>query len=94
MEVRVIQGQDAYEQQKALDYKIGTWSEYVEVLAEIGWVVSGLMKTKSGQNFCHFACTEDVKIAENIQYCRDIETCASKLNVVSQSKKQQQAQKI
>ena len=49
--------------------------------------------TKS-QNVCHFASTEDVKVAENIQKWWDIETYASKINVVSQSKKEQQAQKF
>ena len=46
------------------------------------------------QNLCHFAFTENVKVAENIQTWRDIETYASKINVVSQSKKELQAQKM
>ena len=83
MEVGIIIGQDAYELQRPLDYKIGTRSELFAVLTELGWIVSGLMTGKRRQNVCHFACTEDVKVAENIQTWWDIETYASKINVVS-----------
>ena len=93
MEVGIILGQDAYELQRPLDYKIGTRSEPFAVLTELGWVVSGPMKGKRRQNICHFAFIEDVKVAENIQTW-DIETYASKINVVSQSKKELQAQKM
>ena len=92
MEVGIILGQDAYE--IPLDYKIGTRSEPFAVLTELGWVVSGPMTGKQRQNICHFAFTEDVKVTENIQSWWDIETYASKINVVSQSKKEQQAQKF
>ena len=94
MEVGIILGQDAYEIQRPLDYKIGKRSEHFAVLTELGWVVSGPMTGKKSQNVCHFASTEDVKVAENIQSWWDIETYASKINVVSQSKKEQQAQKF
>ena len=77
-----------------MDYKIGTRSEPFAVSRELGWVVSGPMTGKKSQNICHFAFTEDVKVAENIQSWWDIETYASKINVVSQSKKEQQAQKF
>ena len=46
MEVGVILGQDAYELQSPLDYKIGTQSEPFVVLTEPGWVVSGPMTGK------------------------------------------------
>ena len=52
------------------------------------------MTGKNSQNTCHFASTEDVKVAEIIQSWWDIEIYASKINVVSQSKKEQQAQKF
>ena len=52
------------------------------------------MTGKKSQIVCHFASTEDVKVAENIQSWWDIETYASKTKVVSQSKKEQQAQKF
>ena len=94
MEVGIILGQDAYEIQRPLDYRIGTRSELFAFLTELGWVVSGPMTGKKSQNVCHFACTEDVKVAKNIQSWWDIETYASKINVVSQSKKEQQAQKF
>ena len=94
MEVGIILGQDAYELQRPLDYKIGTRSEPFAVLTELGWVVSGPMTAKSRQKVCHFAFTEDVDVAENIQTWWDIETYASKINVVSQSKKELQAQKM
>ena len=94
MEVGIILGQDAYELQRPLDYKIGTRSEPFAVLTELGWVVSGPMTGKRRQNVCHFAFTEDVKVAENIQTWWDIETYASKINVASQSKKELQAQKM
>ena len=94
MEVGIILGQDAYELQRPLDYKIGTRNEPFAVLTELGWVVSGPMTYKRRQNVCHFAFTEDVKVAENIQSWWDIETYASKINVVSQSKKELQAQKM
>ena len=94
MEVGIILGQDAYEIQHPLDYKIGTRSEPFAVLTELGWVVSGPMTGKKSENVCHFAFTEDVKVAENIQSWWDRETYASKINVVSQSKKEQQAQKF
>ena len=38
MEVCIILGQDAYELQRPLDYKIGTRSEPFAVLTELGWV--------------------------------------------------------
>ena len=67
MEVSIILGQDAYELQRPLDYKIGTRSEPFAVLTELGWVVIGHMTGKRRQNVCHFAFTEDVKVA--IQTC-------------------------
>ena len=79
MEVGIIFGQDAYEIQRPLDYKIGTRS----VLTELGWVASGPMTGKKSQNVCHFASTKDVKVAESIESWWDIETYASKKNVVS-----------
>ena len=94
MEVGIILGQDAYELQRPLDYKIGTRSEPFAVLTKLGWVVSGHMTGKRTQSICHFAITEDVKVGENIQTWWDIETYASKINVVSQSKKELQAQKM
>ena len=93
MEVGIKLGQDAYEIQRSQDYKFGTRSEPFAVLTELGWVVSGPMTGKKSQNVCHFAFTEDLKVAENIQSWWDIETYASKINV-SQSKKKQQAQKF
>ena len=48
----MIQGQDAYELKKALDYRIETRREPVDVLTELGWVVSGPMTGKRGQNVC------------------------------------------
>ena len=94
MEVGIKLGQDAYEIQRPLDYKIGIQSEPFAVLTELRWVVSGPMTGKKSQNVCHFALREDVKVAENIQPWWDIETYASKINVVSQSKKEQPAQKF
>ena len=67
MEVGVTLGQDAYELQRPLDYKIGTRSEPFAVLTELGWVGSGPMTAKRGQNVCLFTFTEDVNVAENIQ---------------------------
>ena len=94
MEVGIIFGQDAYELQRPLDYKIGTRSEPFAVLTELGWVVSGPMTGKRRQKDYHFDFTEDVKVAENIQIWWDIETYASKITVVGQSKKELQAQKM
>ena len=94
MEVGIRLGQDAYEIQRPLDYNIGTRSEPFAVLTELGWVVSGPMTGKKSQSVCHFAFTEDVKVAKNIQSWWDIETYASKINVISQSKKERQAQKF
>ena len=94
MEVGIILGQDTYEIQRPLDYKIGTRSEPYAVLTELECVVSGPMTDKESQNVCHFALTEDVKVAENIQSWWDIEIYASKTNFVSQSKKEQQTQKF
>ena len=94
MEIGIILGQDACELQSALDYKIGTRSEPFAVLTDLRWVVNGPMTGKRRQNVCHFAFTEDVKVAENIQKWWDIETYASKINVVSQPKKKLQAQKM
>ena len=73
MEICIILGQDAYELQRPLDYKIGTRSEPFAVLTELGWVVSGPMTGKRRQNVRHFVFTEDVKVAENIQTWWDIE---------------------
>ena len=54
------------------------------------WTHDGQKKTKC----LSFRLHEDVKLAENIQTWWDIETYASKINVVSQSKKELQAQKM
>ena len=57
----------------------------------------GSQRTYDGQkkqNVCHFAFTEHMNVAENIQIWWDIETYASKISVVSQSKKELQAQKM
>ena len=86
MEVGIILGQDAYELQRPLDYKIGTRSEPFAVLTELGWVVSGHMTGKRRQNVSHFAFAEDVKVVENIQTWWLIETYASKINALSQRK--------
>ena len=56
MEVGIILGQDAYEIQRSLDYRIGTRSEPFVVLTE-----------QEKSNCLSFASTEDVKVAENIQ---------------------------
>ena len=50
------------------------------------------MTGKRRQNSCHFAFTEDVKVAETIQSWWDVETFATKINVVIQSQKELQAQ--
>ena len=50
MEVGIMLGQDAYELQRPLDYKIGTRSESFAVLTEVGRVVSGPMTGKRRQN--------------------------------------------
>ena len=77
-----------------MDYKTGERGEPFAVLKEPGWVVSGPMAVKRRQNVCHFAFAEDVKVTENIQTWWDIETYASKISVVSQSKNELQAQKM
>ena len=94
MDVGIILSQDAFNLRRTLDYKIGTQSEPFAVLTDLGWVVSGPMKSNRKQNFRHFASTEEVKMAENIHSWWDIETYASKINVVSQSTKDLQAQKM
>ena len=58
MEVGIILDQDAYNLQRALDYKFGTQSQPFAVLTELGWVVSGPMKGNRRQNVCHFVSTE------------------------------------
>ena len=94
MEIGIILGQDDYELQRPLDYKIGARSETFAVLTQLGWVVSAPMTDKRRQNICHFAFSEKVKMAENIQTWWDIETYAFKINVASQSKKELQSQKM
>ena len=94
MEVGIILGQDAYALHRLLIYKIGTRSEPFAVLKELGWVVSVSMTGKRRQKVCHFAFTEDVNVAENIKTWWDLETYASKINVVSQLKKELQAQRM
>ena len=51
MEVGIILGQDAYELQRPLYYKIGTRSEPFVVLSELVWVVSGPMTGKEDKMF-------------------------------------------
>ena len=94
MEVGIYLGQEAYELQRPLDYKIGTRSKPFAVLTTLGWVVSGPMTGKRRQKICDFAFTEDVKATENIQKGWDIETYAFKINLVSQSKKELQAEQM
>ena len=52
------------------------------------------MTGKRIQNVCHFAFTEDLKVAKNIQTWWDIESYASKIKVISQSNKELQVQKM
>ena len=52
------------------------------------------MTGKKNSKFCHFVFIEDVKVAENTQPWWDIEIYASKIKVVSESKKELQAQKM
>ena len=85
MEVSIILGENLYELQRLLDYKIGTRSEPFALLTELGWTVRGPMTGKRGQNICHFSFTE-VKVAVNIKIWWDIETYAFKINVGSYSK--------
>ena len=94
MEVGIILGQEVYEDQRQFYNKIGTQSEPLAVLTELGWVVSGHMTCKKNQKVCHFTSTEDVKVSENTQSWWDIEIYASIVNGVRQSKKEQQAQKF
>ena len=47
----IILGQDAYELQRTLAYKIGTRSKVFAVLTELGWVVSGHVTAKEDKNF-------------------------------------------
>ena len=54
MEVGTLLGQDSYELQKELGFKIGTISEHVAVLTQLGLVVNELMKGEKEQNVCHF----------------------------------------
>ena len=46
MEAGIIFGQNAYELQRPKDYKIGTRSETVANLTDLGWVVSEFMTGK------------------------------------------------
>ena len=66
-EVCIILGHDGQELRKSIDSKIGTANETVAVLAELGLLVNVPMKGKIGQNFCHFASTEDPKMGEKFQ---------------------------
>ena len=50
IEVGFILGQDAYELQRPLDYKIVTRCEPFAVLTELGWLVSGPMTCKKKTN--------------------------------------------
>ena len=52
------------------------------------------MTGRRRQNVCHCTFTENVKVTENIHKWWEIETYASKINVVSQSEKELQAQKM
>ena len=94
MDVGIVLVQDADEPQRPLDYRLETRSEPFAVPTELGWVISGPKTGNRRQSICHFAFTEDVKVAENIQKWWNIETYASKINAVSQSKKELQAQKM
>ena len=58
------------------------------------WILHGLMTPKRKQDVRDFVFNEDLKTAVNIQIRGDIETFSSKINVVSQSKKELQAQKM
>ena len=88
IEVGIILGQDAYELQSPLDYKIEIRTEPFAVLTELGWVVSGPMIVKRRQNFCHYAFTEDVKVVENLKTWWDIENYVAKIIAVSHSVKE------
>ena len=67
---------------------------FFAVLTERGWIVTEHLRGKKRQNFCHFALTENLNVAKNIQTCWDIETYPFKIKVLSQSKKDLQAEKM
>ena len=67
MAVGIVLGQDAYEQYRPMDYKIETQNVPLAVLRELRWAVSAPMMGYRRPNVRHFAFTEDVKVAENIQ---------------------------
>ena len=94
MEVGITQWQEAYELQRPLYYRIGTRREHLVVQREPEWVVSGHMTRKGRENDCHFAFTKDMTLDANIQTWWDIELYTLKINVVSQSMKEMQAQKL
>ena len=94
MEIEIILVQDACELQRSLEYKIRTRSEPFAVLTELRGVVSGPLTGKIRKNICQFGLIEEVKVAENIQTCWDIEIYPSKVTVFSQSKKELQAHKM
>ena len=51
-EVGVIIGQDFYDLQRPLDYRLGKPDEPHAVLTELGWVVSGPPKRSDNENMC------------------------------------------
>ena len=70
---------DAYNLQRALDYRLGTQSELLSIQREFEWLVSEPMKGYRRQKFGHFVSSEkELKIAEKIQSSWDIETYAFK----------------
>ena len=67
MEVRFILGQDANELQRPIEDRKRRRSQTFAVLTELEWVVSGHVTGKRIKTVCHFAFTDDVKVAEVIQ---------------------------
>ena len=59
MEIGIILGQDIYELEKILNYKIGTRSETFAVLTELWWVVSGPMTGSREQYSRHHSRCEN-----------------------------------
>ena len=93
-EVGVIIGQDFYDLQRPLDYRLGKPDELHAVLTELGCVVSGPRKRSDNENVCHLAVGNVPSLAEQVRTWWDIETYASRFNVKSETKKERQAQEI
>ena len=94
MEAGIILDQDSCELQRNLVYKIGTRSEIIVVLTELGLLVSGPMIGSDKPKIFAISLLQNMWEWLGIFKCIGHRLHASKIRIISQSRKELQSEKM